>query len=254
MVGGASPVLKRRAAAGAALLAALAAYYTWQFSLPRLGLWGDIAFVAFVLIPAVFALVWFALPARRARWVLPAAGVAVVLVVVLQQVHAPIPANFLKLAATTTIAFWFLGWFESVSWVALVAVIIPWVDAYSVWRGPTHHIIKHEQHLFSLLSFAFPVPGERGAANLGVPDLLFFALFLAAAARWRLRVGWTWLALTASLGGTMALAVWLRLAGLPALPGLSLGFLVPNADLVWRHVRAELHRHRAGKDTPQPSG
>jgi hypothetical protein len=250
VVGGASPLLKRRAAAGAALLAALVAYYAWQGSLPRLGLWGDIAFVALVLIPAVFALVWFALPARGARWVLPAAGLAVALAVVLQQVHAPIPANFLKLAATTTIAFWFLGFFESISWVALVALIIPWVDAYSVWRGPTHHIIKHEQHLFSLLSFAFPVPGEHGAANLGVPDLLFFALFLAAAARWRLRVGWTWLALTASLGGTMALAVWLGLAGLPALPGLSLGFLVPNADLVWRHVRAEPRRHGSGTDTP----
>jgi hypothetical protein len=254
VVGGASPLLKRRAAAGAALLAALVAYYAWQGSLPRLGLWGDIAFVALVLIPAVFALVWFALPARGARWVLPAAGLAVALAVVLQQVHAPIPANFLKLAATTTIAFWFLGFFESISWVALVALIIPWVDAYSVWRGPTHNIIKHEQHLFSLLSFAFPVPGEHGAANLGVPDLLFFALFLAAAARWRLRVGWTWLALTASLGGTMALAVWLGLAGLPALPGLSLGFLVPNADLVWRHVRAELRRHRSGTDTPRTSG
>lgn len=253
MVGGASPLLKRRAAAGAALLAVLVAYYTWQGSLPRLGLWGDIAFVALVLIPGVFALVWFALPARGARWVLPAAGLAVALAVVLQQVHAPIPANFLKLAATTTIAFWFLGFFESISWVALVALIIPWVDAYSVWRGPTHHIIKHEQHLFSLLSFAFPVPGEHGAANLGVPDLLFFALFLAAAARWRLRVGWTWLALTASLGGTMALAVWLGLAGLPALPGLSLGFLVPNADLVWRHVRAELRRHASGTDTPRTS-
>ena len=253
MVGGASPLLKRRAAAGAALLTALVAYYTWQGSLPRLGLWGDIAFVALVLIPAVFALVWFALPVRGARWVLPAAGLATALAVVLQEAHAPIPANFLKLAATTAIAFWFLGWFESVSWVTLVALIIPWVDAYSVWRGPTHHIIKHEQHLFSLLSFAFPVPGEHGAANLGVPDLLFFALFLAAAARWRLRVGWSWLALTASLGGTMALAVWLGLAGLPALPGLSLGFLVPNADLLWRRVRAELRRHGSGTDTPQTS-
>ena len=81
------------------------------------------------------------------------------------------------------------------------------------------------------------MPGERGSANLGIPDLLFFALFLAAADRWRLRVGWTWVALTASLGGTMAIAVWLDLAGLPALPGLSLGFLVPNADLIWRSFR-----------------
>ena len=37
--------------------------------------------------------------------------------------------------------------------------------------------------------------------------------------------------------------------GLPALPGLSLGFLVPNVDLIWPRVRAELNRHRAGTDT-----
>ena len=231
------------------MLAALLAYYVWQDSLPRLGLWGDIALIAVVLIPAVFALVWFVLPLRQATGLLAVAAAAVALALVLHFVHAQIPANFVKLAATTAVAFWFLGWFESVTWVALVALIIPWVDAYSVWRGPTHHIVKHQQHLFSALSFAFPVPGEHGAANLGVPDLLFFALFLAAAARWRLRVGWTWLALTASLGATIALAVWLELAGLPALPGLSLGFLLPNADRIWRAVRNEgfgsLQRDRA---------
>jgi hypothetical protein len=231
------------------VLAALVAYYVWQQSLPKLGLWGDIAVIALLLMPAVFGLVWFVLPYRQARGLLAVGAAAVVLVVVLHYADAPIPANFVKLLATTAVAFWFLGWFESVTWVALVAAIIPWVDAYSVWRGPTHHIVKHQQQLFSALSFAFPVPGEHGAANLGVPDLLFFALFLAAASRWRMRVGWTWLALTASLGGTIALAVWLELAGLPALPGLSLGFFVPNADLIWRRVRLELKQHRSGTDT-----
>ena len=50
-------------------------------------------------------------------------------------------------------------------------------------------------------------------------------------------------------GATIALAVWLELAGLPALPGLSLGFLLPNADRIWRAVRNEgfgsLQRDRA---------
>ena len=56
-------------------------------------------------------------------------------------------------------------------------------------RGPTNQIVKHHQHVFTTFSFAFPVPGEHAAANLGLPDLLFFALFLAAAARFGLRVG-----------------------------------------------------------------
>ena len=157
---------------------------------------------------------------------------------------------------------------DVVAGAVLVAFIVPWVDAYSVWRGPTHHIVHHQQHLFTTLSFAFPVPGEHGSANLGLPDLLFFALFLAAAARFRLRVGWTWVAMAASFGATMAIAVWAGLAGLPALPGLSLGFLLPNVDLIWHALRraspapppagsapvapAE-NRHEAGTDTRAPS-
>ena len=84
----------------------------------------------------------------------------------------------------TLLAFWFLTFFERLSWVALVAVLIPFIDAFSVWRGPTHHIVTQRREVFTTLSFAFPVPGENASANLGLPDLLFFALFLAAAVRW----------------------------------------------------------------------
>jgi len=117
-------------------------------------------------------------------------------------------------------------------------LIIPWVDAISVWRGPTKHIVTHQPELFTAFSFAFRVPGEHSTAQLGLPDLLFFALFLAATERWGLRTKLTWLAMTLSFGATMALAVWFDLAGLPALPLLSLGFLAPNADLLWRKLRA----------------
>ena len=119
----------------------------------------------------------------------------------------------------------------------IVACIIPWVDAYSVWRGPTGHIVKHKPGLFEQLSIAFTPLGEHGAARLGLPDILFFALFLAAADRFRLRVPWTWLALVASFGATIALAVAFSASGLPALPGLALGFLLPNLDLLWRRRR-----------------
>jgi hypothetical protein len=72
----------------------------------------------------------------------------------------------------------------------------------------------------------------------------FFALYLGASARFGLRPFWTWVCLTASLGGTMALATAFNVDGLPALPLLSLGFLVPNADLLWREVRPKLSRSR----------
>jgi len=222
---------------GAALFAALAVYYETHEHWWKAGLWWDVAWIACVLMPAVFALVLLALPLRTWRGTL-AVGVAfVVLAVVLQVAHAPVFANFARLAATTLLGWWFLSLFESVWWVVLVALIVPWVDAYSVWRGPTKEIVTHHAHVFTVLSFAFPVPGEHAAANLGIPDLLFFALFLGAAARFGLRVLWTWVALVAALGLTIALTVWLDLSGLPALPGIAVGFLVPNADLLWRERR-----------------
>jgi hypothetical protein len=228
----------RPAAVLAALLAtALVVYYETSPHWWRAGVWWDVAWLAFVLIPAVFALVYLALPLRTARGLLPVGLAFAVLAAVLTAANVDIFANFARLGATTLLAFWFLGYFETLSWVVLVAAIIPWVDAYSVWRGPTKDIVEHHEHVFTMLSFAFPVPGEHAAANLGVPDLLFFALFLAAAAQFRLRVAWTFAGLLAGLGATIALTVWLDLSGLPALPGIALGFLVPNADLIWRALR-----------------
>jgi hypothetical protein len=74
--------------------------------------------------------------------------------------------------------------------------------------------------------------------SIGPPDVLFFALFLAAADRFRLRVTATWIAMTACLAVTLALVWWWDdVAGLPALPAVCLGFLAPNADLLWQDLR-----------------
>lgn len=221
----------------ALIVAVLAGYYAFSDSFRNLSLWGDTAFIALVLMPAVFALVYFALPLRRKHGVALVAVAFGVLAVVLEVAGLDTLANFAKLATMTLLAFWFLTFFERLSWVVLVAALIPWIDAYSVWRGPTHHIVTKQRNVFDTLSFAFPVPGEHASANLGLPDLLFFALFSAAAARWKLRVGWTWLAMVLSFGATMAIAVQWDVNGLPALPGISIAFLAVNADLIWRDLR-----------------
>jgi hypothetical protein len=217
--------------------AALVVYYATHESWWEAALWWDVAWIACVLMPLVFLLVLLALPLRTWRGLLPVGLAFAVLAAVLEVAHLGLWANFARLGATTLLGFWFLSFFEEVSWVVLVALIIPWVDAYSVWRGPTKTIVNHHPHVFGVLSFAFPVPGEHSAANLGVPDLLFFALFLAAAARFDLRVYWTWVSLVTALGLTIASAVYWDLAGLPALPAVALGFLVPNADLLWKRRR-----------------
>lgn len=226
-----------RNAAFGALLAALLAYYGAAEALPARPTWWDVAWVGLVLMPAVFGLVLLVLPFRHERTLILAAASFAVAAVVFDRTGAQTSANFCKLAAVTCLAFWLLRWLESVSWIAVIALLVPLVDAYSVWRGPTHHILTKRQEIFTALSFAFPVPGEHASANLGLPDLLFFALFLGAAARFGLRVEWTWVLMTASFGTTIALAVAFGLNGLPALPGLSIGFLAPNADLLWARLR-----------------
>jgi len=237
-VGRASALLTWRSAAFVALAAVLGAYYGVNESLTNFSLWWEVAILAFLVIPAVFGLVYLALPIWRAPYLL-LAGLAVgVLAAGLEITDFEVLANFAKLAAVTLLAFYFLSYFETAAWVMTVALIIPWVDAYSVWRGPTKHIITHQRDLFTTFSFAFPVPGEQNTAQLGLPDLLFFALFLAATARWGLRTRLTWVAMALSFGGTMALSVYFDLNGLPALPLLAFGFLAPNSDLLWRKVRA----------------
>jgi hypothetical protein len=239
VVGGATPVL-RRLAAPAALLAVLAAYYVWHSSLPALSTWGDVAFLAFLLIPAVFGLVYFALPFWDAVWwKLLGAGVGLLLAAfALQWAGGGLEGNFAKLAAMAALGFLAAAFVEEVTWLVLIGAAISLVDAYSVWRGPTHEIVNKQPQVFSALSFAFPVPGGNGGvARLGLPDLFFFALFLASCPRFGLRTRLTWLTMTLSFGATIALAVWWNQDGLPALPLLVVGFLAPNADLIWRAFR-----------------
>ena len=251
-MGRAASLLSRatpRLAAFAVLVLALAAYYAWHRDVVDLSKWWDVAFLALCLIPAIFALVYLALPFRESRWLLGLAAVFLVLVVLFEWADLDSLSSFAKLALMTCLGFWFLDYFESVLWVALVALIIPWVDAISVWRGPTGHIVEEEPGLFDRVAFEFPHPGEPSAAMLGPPDLLFFALFLGAAARWNLRVGWTFVALTLSLGATLVIGVVWESVGLPALPGLAFGFLIPNADLLWR----EFQKWRQGRREPAES-
>ena len=243
MVGEAAAILSAwRTAAFVVVAAALAVYFTVHERLPELSLWWDVAVVAALVIPTVFATVGLLLPLRNMPWRWVAALVFVGLAIGFSFLNWETPSSFAKLAAATFIGWMFLDFFEEASLLILVALIIPWVDAYSVWRGPTNTIVHHHKGVFERLSFAFPVPGENNTANLGLPDLLFFALFLAAAAQFNLRTRLSWLLMTASFGVTIVIAVWLDLGGLPALPLLSLAFLLANGDLLWRQFRRERAR------------
>jgi hypothetical protein len=237
-VGGAPSILSRRRALGlAAWLGVGAAWYFSADSIPGIGLWWEVALLAFALIPGVFAFDWIVLPLSSARGLLPLAGSLGAVAVLTEIGDLEVLANAAKLAAVTFFAFWFLHLFEELLFLVVVAAIVPFVDAYSVFRGPTGNIIEHHSEVFTYFSVYWALPHEANDPRLGIPDVLFFALYLAAAVRFRLRPGWTWLAMVAALGATVAITVWADVAGLPALPALSVGFLVPNVDLIWRQLR-----------------
>jgi hypothetical protein len=231
VVRGSAPILRF-----AGLFAVVVAWFAIAPHLAPWSLWPDIVLVAFVVMPATLLLVYLALPLRSRRWMPIACGAFALAAFVFAELGWPLPENFAKLFAATAAGWSFLLLFEQLSWVVLVAFIVPFVDAISVWRGPTHDITAHHIHVYTSVAIAFLVP-HGGAAYLGPPDILFYALFIAAAARWGLRPGWTWMATTFMYGLTVVLANAAHVNGLPALPFLSFGFLVANADLLWRRFR-----------------
>jgi hypothetical protein len=237
-VGAAAAVLSsRRGAALGAVLAALVAWNAGAGVLPDVGHWPDVLLTSLVVLPLTLTVPLLALPLSPSRTALPLAACLVVLAVVLSLLGLGALFNVSKLLALTVVGYVFMGVFEALSWVALIALIIPWVDALSVWRGPTDYVVSEQPGLFDRISIAFRLPGEEGSANLGPPDILFFALFLSAAQRFGLRVGWTWASMVGLLALTLILTTEWDVAGLPALPAIAVGFLLPNADLIWRAWR-----------------
>jgi len=232
-------VSRPRALALAGVTLALAAYgagagYLWHGNLTA-----NVAFLVVVLFPATKAVIWLLLPLASSRGLLPVGLSLAVLAALLRLAELDVLFNLAKLFALTALGFWFLSYFETVAWAVLIAAIIPWVDAVSVWRGPTEYVISEQPGVLEDVSIAYRIPGEAASdsATLGPPDVLFFSLFLAAADRFGLRVAWTWLAMTGFLGATLVLTATTDVAGLPALPAISFGFLIPNADLIWRALR-----------------
>jgi hypothetical protein len=228
----------------AAFVVLAAAVVTWDAVAPHLdgvGLWPAVAIIAAAVLPATLGLILLALPLWSRPRLVVAGVVLAITAVGTWEAGSHLTSNFAKLGSYTCLGWAFLTLFEELGWVVIVAAIIPFVDAISVAAGPTKNIVHHHVEVYSAVAVAFLAPGG-GAADLGPPDILFFALFLATAVRWRLRPHWTWLAMTGMYSLTLVLANATNASGLPALPFLSVGFLLANADLLWRRLRRRPRR------------
>ena len=239
MVGAATPLLGRaRGIALAVALALLVAYVATAEKLWEVPSGADATIVGLLVLPAFMLTIWLALPLWRTPFVyLLFGGVSLIVwAFLLDVLGIDSLGNVVKLAGFAALGLWLLWLFDELWWVVLVACLIPWVDIWSVVAGPTKYVTQEQPGFFDHVSVAFPLTGEVASVNIGPPDIVFFALFLAAADRFKLRVGWTWLAMTGFLSLTVVLVWWLENGGLPALPAVSLGLLLPNADLIWNHA------------------
>lgn len=149
------------------------------------------------------------------------------------------PATLTKLVAATFIGYALASLLQTTAEVVAIALLIAAVDIYSVAAGPTRVIVEHHVDVLNAFTLAFHPIGSDGDAQIGSSDFVFFAVFLAAAKRFGLRLEVTWLAMTASFGATLLLS-YLFDRALPALPLLSLSFLLVNL----RPLRARLRQQR----------
>lgn len=237
MVRGTTAVLSRPRVLAFAVNAVVVIAWFWIAPhLPYVGHAWNVALVSFLVLPGTLLLVLWALPLWERWWMWIAAVGFALAALVFSLLDWGLPANFAKLAAAVCAGWAFLRLFEALSWVVLVALVIPLVDIVSVWRGPTHTITEHHFGVYQSVAIAFLAPAGS-TAYLGPPDVLFYALFLGAAARWNLRVVTTWVACTAIYGVTIVVANASDVGGLPALPFLSFAFLLANVDLLWTRLR-----------------
>jgi hypothetical protein len=229
----------RRAAAPVAAVACLGAVNVLNPQLPPPRTWGQIAGLALVSFPlaalVIAALMPFAAARPNALLVAAATGAALAGVLIAVGL-AGTPATLAKLVAAACAGFALAVLLRTPLELAAIAVLVAAVDALSVAAGPTHVIVEHHADVLDTFTLAFHPIGTAGTAQIGVSDFVFFALFAAAAGRMGLRRRATWAAMTASFGATAAIS-YATDATLPALPLLSAGLLLPNADLLWARRR-----------------
>jgi hypothetical protein len=229
----------RRAAAPVAALALFGAFNLLAPHLPEPRTWGQIAGLALVSFPLATLVVAALGPYARSRPGVLAAAAAVAAAVTGALIAAGLPgtpATLAKLVAAACAGFALTVLVRTPVELAGIAVLVALVDSLSVAAGPTHVIVEHHTDVLDTFTLAFHPLGTRGSAQIGASDFVFFALFAAAAVRMGLRRRPTWAAMTASFGATAAIS-YATDATLPALPLLSLGLLLPNADLLWGRAR-----------------
>lgn len=221
------------AAAAAVVLVAVGAL---GGSPPPFSLRADIVVSAAVTLGVIAWLVAALHPLRRlGHRVLLVAAVALPLGAALTWVELLPLANVAKVVGAAALGLWVAENLERASWVVLVAAVSAVVDVLSVYGGPTRRLLEEGPQVVGYFTVALTWIGyatSEGYTALGISDVVFFSLYLAAARRFGLRIAASAVAMVVSFVLTIVAALWWE--ALPALPLLSVAFLGVNADRLWR--------------------
>ena len=223
-------------------VAAGALIVLWGFlssRLPALQVRADIMLSSTLVLALVAVLVWGLLPLHTLGRRLPLLTAAALPLAILFVWLGWVPlANVAKVVAAATLGIWIAEELEKLSWIVIVAVVSAAVDVVSVAAGPTKAILDQGPVVVGYFTIAVTWAGyaySEAYTGLGISDVIFLALYLGAARRFGLRVGWSAVAMVVSFLATIAAAMWWT--ALPALPLLSVAFLAVNSDLLWRKLR-----------------
>jgi len=208
-------------------------------SLPALPVRADIMLSSALVLSLVAVLVWGLLPLHALGRRLPLLTAAALPLAILFVWLGWVPlANVAKVVAAAALGIWIAEELEKLSWIVIVAVVSAAVDVVSVAAGPTKAILDQGPVVVGYFTVAVTWAGytyREAYTGLGISDVIFLALYLGAARRFGLRVGWSAVAMVASFLATIAAAMWWT--ALPALPLLSVAFLAVNGDLLWKKLR-----------------
>jgi len=207
--------------------------------LPALPVRADIMLSSALVLSLVAVLVWGLLPLHVLGRRLPLLTAAALPLAILFVWLGWVPlANVAKVVAAAALGIWIAEELERLSWIVIVAVVSAAVDVVSVAAGPTRAILDQGPVVVGYFTVAVTWAGYtygEAYTGLGISDVIFLALYLGAARRFGLRVGWSAVAMVVSFLATIAAAMWWT--ALPALPLLSVAFLGVNGDLLWTNLR-----------------
>ncbi len=249
-------------AALAAAALVFIAFIVWSAHLPAFAVRADVIVSMALGVALLGIMVGAALTARLStKTMLVVAGVGLACAVLGSALDVVALSDLGKIAFGAGVGYW-LGTTlteltDDLRVIVVLALAAGVFDAASVFlpQGPTHLLLTKAPQTVTYFVVAFPTMGysvRDAYSGLGTTDVLFFSLYLAAAVGFGLRVRLTLVLMVASFVGTVAIALYSR--ALPALPLLSLGFLVANADLIAKRWTPPSAGGSAAADDPEPHG